>query len=71
MRIFGLVMFVILVAMLAISGVFGLLGIAFGLTFGIIGAVMSIIWRIVFNPFALILLIVLICTLSKRRRPAK
>jgi len=50
--------FWIFIVLFLISGVFKLLGAILNVTFGIIGAIMSFIWSIVFNPVVLILVII-------------
>jgi len=51
-------LFWIFIVLFLISGVFKLLGAILNVTFGIIGAIMSFIWSIVFNPVVLILVII-------------
>jgi len=67
MKNFIKILFWIFVALFLISGVFKLLGAILNVTFGIIGAIMSFIWNIVFNPIVLILVIIyLIYRFSKK-----
>lgn len=50
----------IVVALAIISGAFMLIGAVFSLTFGIIGVIMSAIWKIVFSPLGLIIIVIYI-----------
>lgn len=50
----------IVVALATISGAFMLIGAVFSLTFGIIGVIMSAIWKIVFSPLGLIIIVIYI-----------
>jgi len=58
MKKFIKTLFWIFIVLFLISGVFKLLGAILNVTFGIIGAIMSFIWSIVFNPVVLILVII-------------
>lgn len=48
------------------SGFFTLLGALFGMTFGLIGAVISLTWKIVTNPIILILVIIYLVYRQKK-----
>lgn len=65
-KIFSIIVFIV-VALLIISGVFTLLGVLFSLTFGIIGGIMSLIWRILFSPLGLIIIIGYVIYRSTRK----
>lgn len=65
-KLFSIIVFIV-VALLIISGVFTLLGALFSLTFGIIGGIMSLIWRILFSPLGLIIIIGYVIYRSTRK----
>lgn len=50
----------IFLVVFVVSGFFTLFGAMLSLTFGLFGAVISILWKIVFNPVILLLVIVLL-----------
>lgn len=58
----------VFVILFLISGVFTILGALFSFTFGIIGTILSLVWKLVTNPAVLILIIV--CIVYKFRKVA-
>jgi len=50
----------IVIVLLIVSGLFTLIGAVFSLTFGIISVIMSMVWKILFSPLGLIVIVVYI-----------
>ena len=62
---------IVFVVIFLITGVFSLLGSVLRITFGVIGAFFSFIWRVIFTPIILIVFVIWLVNKFVKKPPAK
>lgn len=69
MRNFVKILVIILACVVCVSALLSFLGTVLGATFGVIGSLFGFLWRVVFSPAVLVVLIIIgAVKLSKNRR---
>ena len=68
MKPFVKIILIVFVGILIISSLFSLLGAVLGIAFGVFGTVLGFIWRVIFSPALLILLIIWIVSRVVKKR---
>ena len=68
MKMFLRLLLIIVIGVVCASALFSFLGAVFSITFGIIGTALGLVWRIIFSPALLILLILFIVTRVSRKK---
>ena len=69
MRMFLRILLILVIGIGCISALFSFLGAVLGFTFGIISAALGFMWRVIFSPVLLILLILFIVSrVSKKKQ---
>ena len=68
MRPYLKLILVVVIGILCVSALFNFLGAVLGITLGIIGSVLGFIWRVVFSPVLLILMILFIISRVNKKK---
>ena len=65
------IILIIFISILVISSFFSLLGAVLGIAFGVIGTILSFVWRVIFSPAILIVIVILIVTRIDKKRKSE
>ena len=68
MRMFLRLLLVIVIGVGCLSALFSFLGAVLGFTFGVIGVVLGFIWRFIFSPVLLILLVLFVVSRVNKKK---
>ena len=60
MKTMAKVLIGLFIGLFAISGVIALISAVVGMTFGVIGLIFSFVWKILFNPIVLVIIIIVL-----------
>ena len=60
MKTFLKIILIIFIGVVAISALFSLLGAVLGIAFGVVGTLFGFVWRVIFSPAIVIVLIVFV-----------
>jgi len=62
-----IVLLIICIGIFAIGGAFTLLGVVFSFTFGLVGSILSWIFKVLFTPAVLILIIIILAYMLSKK----
>ena len=65
------VILIVFFAILVLSSLFSLLGAVLGIAFGVIGTALGFVWRVIFSPLILIVLIIFIVTKVAKKNSSR